>query len=118
MKLSIFGSLTAILLFVTQSPAHARSWRMLAECHFVSADGKEQIDDTCEVEGSSGQGMTYFTIKWRDGVQTRVSGNFATRSNYKVDQKPAIQRSVNNVTFLRTDSGNVIILHKLRDLEY
>lgn len=107
------GATIALLL---QLPANARTWKMLANCHFISADGKQQIDDVCEVIGGSGQGIEMFTIAWKDGVRTKVSGNFGTGQNYKVDGRPAIMRRVNSVTVLRTDSGNVIIFHKIRDL--
>ncbi|MBW4526832.1 MAG: hypothetical protein KME18_16865 [Phormidium tanganyikae FI6-MK23] len=116
MKLSLLGALAAILAIIPQFPAHARSWAMLVECHFISANGNEQIDDTCRVEGSSGQGMTSFNIIWKDGVQTSVSGNFATGQGYTVDQRPAVMKEINDVTILRTNSGNIIIFRRLRDL--
>jgi hypothetical protein len=109
------GFLGTVLALLVQLPASAVSWKMLADCRFIGADGK-QIDDVCQIEGSSGQGQTTFIISWKDGVKTKVSGNFGTGQNYQVDGKPAVMKQVNNVTVLRTYSGNVIIFHKIREL--
>lgn len=116
MKFSVFGILSAGLVMALQAPAHAYNWKMLAECHFIGADGT-QLDETCRVEGSSNQGNEGFTINWKDGTQTRVSGSFVTGERYTVDQRPAVMRRVNDVTVLRTYSGNVIILHKVQELK-
>jgi len=116
MKAKLASILGVTLALTLQLPAQAVSWKMLAECHFIGVDGKQQIDDTCRVEGGSGQGMTTFFISWKDGVKTKVQGNFARNENYTVDGQPAVMKQVNAVTILRTYSGNVIILHKIREL--
>jgi hypothetical protein len=94
-------------------PARAANWEMQAKCYFISADGKQQIENTCRVVGTSKDGMEGHKIFWEDGVETAVSGNFASGENYRVDGQPAIRRSVNNVSIYRTTSGNLIILHKI-----
>ncbi|MBW4578670.1 MAG: hypothetical protein KME42_03735 [Tildeniella nuda ZEHNDER 1965/U140] len=116
MKMRFVGLMGTTLALLLQLPAHAVNWKMLANCYFIGADGKQQIDDVCQIEGGSGQGMEGFTISWKDGVKTKVSGNFVTGQNYQVDGRPAVMKRVNNVTVLRTYSGNVIIFHKIREL--
>jgi len=116
MKAKLVSILGVTLALTLQLPAQAVSWKMLAECHFIGVDGKQKIDDTCRVEGGSGQGMTTFFISWKDGVKTKVQGNFVTGENYTVDGRPAVMKRVNDVTILRTYGGNVIILHKIREL--
>lgn len=116
MKMRFVGLAGVAFALVLQLPANAVSWKMLANCYFIGADGK-QIDDVCQIDGFSGQGQSIFVISWKDGVKTKVSGNFATGQDYQVDGRPAVMKRVNNVTILRTYSGNVIMFHKIRELK-
>jgi len=116
MQKRLIGLLGTAFALLVQMPANAAMWKLLANCYFISANGKEQIEEECVIEGSSGQGMEGFTMFWSDGVRTKVSGNFVTGQNYQVDGRPAVMKRVNNVTVLRTASGNVIIFHKIREL--
>lgn len=113
MKVRQIACLATLATGLGALPAKAVSWEMQAECHFISANGREQIENLCRIAGSSGQGQTAFTIYWEDGMKTLVTGRFITNIDYMVDGKPAIHRHLDSVTVLRTQSGNLIIFRKI-----
>ena len=114
MKIGFVSFSGLLLMMILATSAKAYNWEIQDACHFISADQKKQIDDTCYVEGFSSQGVEFFIVNWKDGVKTKVKGNFVSQSSYTVDGLPAAMRRVNNVTILHTQSGNTIILFKIQ----
>lgn len=69
-------------------PGYAAKTSSYVSCSYQE-NGKAIIISQCLLESRSAQGMTSGTLTWKDGVKTKIEGNFSTLKQWFIDDSSA-----------------------------